>query len=57
MYKEYRFYDPEKAIKKSKQLKNDFGYTFPIYKIQQGEKEFLSLVYPAGLQPNPKRRK
>jgi hypothetical protein len=59
MYKEFRFNiaEPTKAIDKRKQLKHDFGYDFPLYKIQLGDKEYLSLVHPVGLQPNPKRRR
>jgi hypothetical protein len=62
MFKEYRFEDPAKAIQKRKQLKQEYGYDFPIYKIQlpteeKTQKEFLAVVYPYGLQPNPKRRK
>jgi IMP dehydrogenase/GMP reductase len=57
MYKEYRFFDPEKAMQKKQQLKQTYGYNFDVYKIQNPTgKEFLSIVHPVGLQPNPKRR-
>ena len=56
MYKEYRFDNPTKAIEKRKQLKQDFGYDFPLYKIQLHNNEYLSLIHPVGLQPNPKRK-
>jgi len=59
VYKEYRFpvNEPTKAINKRKQLKQDFGYDFPLYKIDLDNKQWLSIVYPEGLQPNPKRRR
>ena len=57
MYKEYRFVDPAKAIQKRKQLKQEFGYDFPLYKLEHQGHEWLGIVFPEGLQPNPKRRK
>lgn len=57
MYREYKFVDPAKAIQKRKELKRAYGYDFPLYKIQAPSgKEWLGLVYPLGLQPNPKRK-
>jgi hypothetical protein len=57
MYKEYRFVDPTKAINKRKELKQTYGYDFPLYKIDLDGKQWLGIVYPEGLQPNPKRRR
>ena len=58
MYKEYKFVDPVKAIQKRKELKKEYGYDFPLYKLQMPSgQEWLGIVHPVGLQPNPKRRK
>lgn len=68
MYKEYRFpiKKAHQAALKQYELKKEFGYKIPIYKIELSnkefpsmptEKEFLSIVLPVGLVPNPKRRK
>lgn len=50
--------DEEKAAKKQQQLQDTYGYKFPIYKIQNPSgKEWFAMVYPKGLQPNPKRKR
>lgn len=58
MYKEYRWpiKDENKASKKIYQLEKDYGYTFPVYRIQTPDGEdYLSVVYPEGLQPKTKK--
>ena len=56
MYKEYRFANPDKAAKKKEQLEKDYGYKFPVYQIELDNHKWLSIVYPNGLQPNPKKK-
>lgn len=58
MYQEYRWpiKDENKAAKKIAELKQTYGYRFPVYKIQDLDgNEYLSVVYPKGLEPNPKK--
>ncbi len=56
MYREYRFEDEIKAGRKKQQLEKQYGYKFPVYGIQIGETKYLSIVYPNGLMPNPKKK-
>jgi hypothetical protein len=47
----------QKAAQKQQQLKDAYGYTIPVYKIQNPSgKQWLAMTYPEGLQPKSRRR-
>lgn len=59
MFKEYRYpiKDETKARNKQLELQKTYGVKIPAYKIQTAKgEEWLSLVYPEGLQPKTKKR-
>jgi hypothetical protein len=59
MYKEYRFLEPEKAAKKQKEIKKEFGYKPEIYLMRPkpNSPTYFSIVTPEGLIPINRNKK
>jgi hypothetical protein len=59
MFKEYRYpiKDEIKAQKKQEELQKIYGVKIPAYKIETASgQQWISMVYPEGLQPKTKKR-